>query len=49
MTYPRACALSEQVWSPRERTGTSEAFLSRLTHHLNRLDAATGIKYRALD
>ena len=47
MTYPRACALSERVWSPREPRDY-KAFLSRLTHHLNRLDAA-GIKYRALD
>ncbi len=47
MTYPRAAALSEVLWSPRE-TRNYEAFLIRLAEHLKRLEAA-GVNYRSLD
>jgi hexosaminidase len=38
MTYPRACALAETLWSPRE-TRNLEDFKLRLKAHLPRLDA----------
>jgi hexosaminidase len=47
MTYPRACALIETLWSPGQPRDFQQ-FLQRLTHHLRRLDAA-GISYRMLD
>ena len=47
MTWPRACALAETLWSP---TGSRniDRFLLRLETHLERLQAA-GIGYRPLD
>jgi len=47
MTYPRACALIECVWSPKGQRDYN-AFSSRLKRHLSRLESA-GINYRALD
>lgn len=47
MTYPRAAALSEVLWSPRQ-VRRYESFRPRLAEHLKRLDAA-GINYRPLD
>ena len=47
MTYTRACALVETLWSPRQPRDFRQ-FHRRLTHHLHRLDAA-GMYYRALD
>ena len=47
MTYPRACALAETLWSPGQPRDFRQ-FRQRLTHHLLRLDAA-GIDYRRLD
>ena len=47
MTYPRAAALSEVLWSGREDRNY-ELFLIRLTEHLKRLGAAE-VNYRALD
>lgn len=47
LTYPRACAMIETVWSPKQPRDY-DRFLSRLQTHLNRLDAA-GINYRQLD
>ena len=45
MTWPRACALAEVSWSPKEGKSYSD-FYERLTRtHLKRLDAA-GINYR---
>lgn len=44
MTYPRATALSEILWSPRE-SHNYEQFEERLTEHLMRLDAM-GVNYR---
>jgi len=38
MAYPRLCALAEVVWTPPQRKDYQE-FLSRLAHHLKRLDA----------
>ena len=46
MTYPRASALSEVLWSPREGHNY-EQFATRLSEHLKRLDAM-GVNYRAL-
>ncbi|MHC4200714.1 MAG: family 20 glycosylhydrolase, partial [Planctomycetota bacterium] len=47
MTYPRACALAEVLWSPK--VGREyEGFLLRLDEHLARLKAA-GVNYRPLD
>jgi len=46
MTYPRACALAEAVWSPKQPRDYAR-FLDRLKYHLRRLDAA-GIHYRRL-
>jgi len=44
MAYPRLCAFSEVVWSPKEGKDYRD-FLSRLTAHLPRLDAL-GVNYR---
>jgi len=44
MTYPRACALSEVLWSPREGHNYDQ-FATRLAEHLKRLDAL-GVNYR---
>lgn len=44
MTYPRATALSEVLWSPRE-SHNYDQFASRLAEHLRRLDAM-GVNYR---
>ncbi|MBN1419798.1 MAG: family 20 glycosylhydrolase, partial [Planctomycetes bacterium] len=46
MTYPRACALAEAVWSPREGRD-DDLFLVRLREHLMRLKAAR-IRHRPL-
>jgi hexosaminidase len=46
MTYPRAAALSEVLWSPAENRNY-EQFATRLAEHLKRLDAI-GVNYRAL-
>ena len=47
MAYPRACALCEVLWSPRQDRNLN-AFLTRLKLHLARLDAAA-VKCRPLD
>lgn len=47
MAYPRAVALSELLWSPRESRNYEE-FLIRLAEHLERLDVMY-VNYRALD
>jgi len=47
MTYPRAAALCEVLWSPRDNRNYDE-FVSRLSEHLKRLDAAE-VNYRPLD
>ena len=47
MTYPRACALIETLWSPKH-SRDFQGFRERLVRHLRRLDAS-GIRYRALD
>ncbi|MDT8303633.1 MAG: beta-N-acetylhexosaminidase [Sedimentisphaerales bacterium] len=47
MTYPRACALIETVWSPKQ-SKSYKNFFFRLMHHLERLDAM-GVNYRQLD
>ena len=47
MTYPRACALIETLWSPGG-SRDFRRFRERLAHHLRRLDAA-GIRYRPPD
>jgi len=47
MAYPRACALSETLWSPKQPRDYTE-FLARLRPHLKRLEAA-GIHFRRLD
>jgi len=46
MTFPRACALAEVVWSI-ERPPYDD-FVARLRGHLQRLDAL-GVRYRPLD
>ena len=46
-TYPRACALIETIWSPRQRRDYTR-FRERLEFHTKRLKAAD-ITYRALD
>ena len=46
MYFPRACALAEVAWSPRERSW--EDFEQRLRLHTGRLDAL-GVNYRPLD
>jgi hexosaminidase len=47
MTWPRACALAETLWSPAGSRNI-DRFLLRLETHLERLQAA-GIGYRPLD
>ncbi|MHC4243621.1 MAG: beta-N-acetylhexosaminidase [Planctomycetota bacterium] len=47
MAYPRAIALAEIGWSPKQLKDY-ENFISRLLHHLKRLEAK-GINYRQLD
>lgn len=39
MAWPRACALIETLWSPRQGRNR-DLFLIRLDHHLNRLSAS---------
>lgn len=46
LVYPRAVALSEVVWSPKEERNY-EAFEARLRQHLPRL-AALGVRYKPL-
>ncbi len=46
MAFPRACAMAEVFWSPREGKDLSD-FLIRLETHEKRLQAA-GIQYRPL-
>jgi hexosaminidase len=46
MTFPRACAMAEVLWSPRESRSYPD-FVSRLRHHLLRL-GALGVNYRPL-
>jgi len=46
LVYPRAVALSEVVWSPKEARNY-EAFEARLRQHLPRL-AALGVRYKPL-
>lgn len=43
MLFPRLLALSETIWTPKERLSW-EHFLGRMEHHLARLEAA-GINY----
>jgi len=47
MAWPRACALGEVLWSPKENR-TLRRFLQRLLDHQERL-TATGVQYRPLD
>ena len=47
MAFPRACALSEVLWSARDR-GSFRQFFRRLLVHRERLRAA-GVNYRPLD
>jgi hexosaminidase len=47
MVFPRALALAELTWSPRDRKSYG-AFLERLPWHLDRL-AALGVAYGPLD
>jgi hexosaminidase len=44
MAYPRACALAETLWSPRDESGFA-GFMQRLTLHLQRLKEL-GVNYR---
>ena len=46
MVFPRALALAEKAWTPRNEQQWDD-FLPRLRHHLLRLDAM-GIQYRPL-
>jgi hexosaminidase len=46
MTYPRACAMAEVTWSPKEARNWDD-FNRRLQTHLQRLDIV-GVKYRPL-
>ena len=46
MTYPRACAMAEVTWSPKEARNWVD-FNGRLQTHLQRLDRV-GVKYRPL-
>jgi len=43
MLYPRAFAIAEALWSPKEKRNWDD-FVKRVVHHFYRLDAA-GIKY----
>ncbi len=47
MVFPRLFALSEVVWSDRERKDFRR-FTGRLGWHFDRLDAM-GVRYRPLD
>ncbi len=47
MAFPRACALSEVLWSPKDNH-SFRLFVSRLLEHRKRLKAA-GVNYRPLD
>lgn len=47
MTYPRACALAEVIWTPHERKNYDD-FLKRMKVHTKRLDALD-VNYRKLD
>lgn len=47
MAFPRGCALSEVVWSPKS-TRNFNAFLGRLKVHTERL-SALGVNFRKLD
>ena len=47
MAYPRAIALAEVLWSPRDRTDWG-SFRARLTENLEHLDRL-GVNYRPLD
>jgi len=47
MAYPRACAMIETLWSPKQHRDYKN-FLTRLRPHLQRLQAA-GIHFRRLD
>jgi len=47
MAYPRAAALAEIAWSPKD-SKDYDAFLSSLRHHLQRLKAMD-VSYRPLD
>lgn len=47
MAFPRACALAEVVWSPKESRDWSD-FSTRLPFHLDRL-TALGVNFRKLD
>ena len=47
MSYPRACALSEVVWSPKLPKDYDE-FFKRLQQHVKRLDGLD-VHYRGLD
>jgi hexosaminidase len=47
MAYPRACALIETLWSPKDNRSFRQ-FLRRLLDHRKRLKAA-GVNYRPLD
>ncbi|MCX5636997.1 MAG: beta-N-acetylhexosaminidase, partial [Planctomycetota bacterium] len=47
MAYPRACALSEAVWTPMDRKNYGD-FRNRLETHLRRLDFLD-VNYRKLD
>ena len=46
MAFPRACALAEVAWTPREQMDYAD-FRVRLPRHLTRLDAL-GVNYRPL-
>jgi len=47
MAFPRACALSEVLWTPTKKR-SFPLFLRRLLEHRKRLNAA-GVNYRPLD
>jgi len=47
MAFPRACALSEVLWSPKDKQ-SFKSFLSRLMEHLERLRIAS-VNSRPLD
>lgn len=47
MAYPRACALAEVAWSPKEKRNYSD-FMSRMSDHYARMDK-WGIRYRQPD
>jgi hexosaminidase len=47
MIFPRLCAISEAVWSPRE-TKDFDDFSRRLTVHQKRLNALALNQYRGV-